>query len=190
MVTLEQVEKLRQYANISYEEAKAVLEETNGDILDAIVKLEKENRINAPEGGYYNSKDRNQESHGSDKGEYKEKVAYSGDGASFGELLGKFFRWCGDLINRGNKNSFVVTKGQEKVMAIPVTILVVLLVFTFWITIPLIIVGLFFGYKYKFVGPDLGRENVNRAMDSVAEAAENLKNEVKGEMFNGEDSNN
>ena len=33
MVTLEQVEKLRQYASISYEEAKAALEETNGDIL-------------------------------------------------------------------------------------------------------------------------------------------------------------
>lgn len=57
MVTLEQVEKLRQYASISYEEAKAALEETNGDILEAIVNLEKQNKINGPkEGGYCNSR--------------------------------------------------------------------------------------------------------------------------------------
>ncbi len=190
MVTLEQVEKLREYANISYEEAKKVLEETNGDILEAIEKLEKENRIAAAEGGYYNSRDRSQEGHENGKEEYENKAPNSGEGASFGELLGRFLRWCGDLISRGNVNSFVVTKGDEKVMSIPVTILVILLVFTFWITIPLIIVGLFFGYKYKFVGPDLGKENVNRAMDSVAEAAENLIKEVKGEKSNGEDSNN
>ena len=94
----------------------------------------------------------------------------------------------GELIDRGNKIAFSIK--EEKVMSIPVTVLVILLVFTFWITIPLIIVGLFFGYKYKFIGPDLGKENVNRAMDSVAEAAEKFKNEVKGEKSNGEDSNN
>ncbi len=60
-------------------------------------------------------------------------------------------------------------------MAIPVTVLAVLLIFTFWITIPIIILGLFFGYRYMFSGPDLGKENVNRAMDSVADVAENLK---------------
>ncbi len=57
-------------------------------------------------------------------------------------------------------------------MAIPVTVLAVLLIFTFWITIPIIILGLFFGYRYMFSGPDLGKENVNRAMDSVADVAE------------------
>ncbi len=190
MVTLEQVEKLREYANISYEEAKAVLEETNGDVLEAIVKLEKENRIKAPEGGYYNSRDGKQDSNEKDIEPCEKVEGNSGDGASFGELIGRFFRWCGELIDRGNKNSFLVIKGEEKVMSIPVTVLVILLVFTFWITIPLIIVGLFFGYKYKFIGPDLGKENVNRAMDSVAEAAEKFKTEVKGEKSNGEDSNN
>jgi hypothetical protein len=51
MVTIEQVTKLREYADISFEEAKAALEETNGDILEAIVNLEKKGKINAPKGG-------------------------------------------------------------------------------------------------------------------------------------------
>ncbi len=52
MVTLEQVEQLRQRANISYDEAKAALEETNGgDLLQAIINLEKQNCIKPPKGG-------------------------------------------------------------------------------------------------------------------------------------------
>lgn len=189
MVTLEQVEKLRQRANISYDEAKAALEETNGDMLEAIINLEKRNRIKPPKGGgYYSSKNsqegRKQEQY-SGTTEDGTKVDY---GASFGELMGRFFRWCGKIINRGNKNYFEVIKDGEKIMAIPVTVLAVLLIFTFWITIPILILGLFFGYRYMFSGPDLGKENVNRAMDSVADVADNLKKEVKGEKSDGENS--
>ena len=40
MVTLQQVEELRRYADITFNEAKEALEETNGDILEAIINLE------------------------------------------------------------------------------------------------------------------------------------------------------
>src|SRR5690554_4120945 len=60
MVDFEQVQKLRERANISYEEAKKALEEANGDMLEAVINLEKQNRIKAPEtGGYYNSQGEN-----------------------------------------------------------------------------------------------------------------------------------
>ena len=190
MVTLEQVEKLRQYASISYEEAKAALEETNGDILEAIVNLEKQNKINGPkEGGYYNSSAKNEESQeNSTKETYKAEHSKK-EGSSFRELTGKFFKWCGNILNKGNRNILEVVKANQKVMSVPVTVLAVLMIFTFWITIPLLVVGLFFGYRYKIIGPDLGKDNVNRAMDSVADAAENIKREVKGEMNNEKDSN-
>ncbi len=194
MVTFEQVEKLRDKANISYDEAKAALEKTNGDILEAIINLEKEGRIPAPEGGgYYNSRRARQNS----KSDYREKEfkgeSPKADGSSFGDLVGKFFKWCGRIINIGNRNSFEVKKGQENIITLPVTVLAVLLIFTFWIIVPLIILGLFFGYRYMFTGPDLGKENVNRTLDSVAEAAENLKKEVKdskNERSKREDPNN
>lgn len=191
MVTLEQVEELRRRANISYEEAKAALEETNGDILEAIVNLEKHNRIQAPKGGgYYNSRNTQQDERKNCQDKNFKRESGKTNNASFGELTGRFFRWCGEIIDKGNKNSFEVIKGEVKVMTIPVTLLALLLLFMFWFTIPLIVVGLFFGYRYMFSGPDLGKENVNRAMDSVAAVAENLKKEVKGEKSNGENSNN
>ncbi|MCF6466234.1 DUF4342 domain-containing protein [Clostridium sp. Cult2] len=189
MVTLDQVEKLRQRANISYDEAKAALEETNGDILEAIINLEKQNRIKVPEGGgYYNSRS-SEENRGSNGFDKKAKKESKGDnGTSFGELVGRFFKWCGKVISKGNRNHFEIIKDGNNIMTIPVTVLVVLVVFMFWVIIPIIILGLFFGYRYMFSGPDLGKENVNRAMDSVADAAENLKKEVKGEKSNGENS--
>lgn len=191
MVTLEQVEELRRHADISYNEAKAALEETNGDILEAIINLEKQNRIQAPKGGgYYNSRNEKHDTDDNCRKKNSKTESKETDGASFGELMGRFFRWCGEIINKGNRNNFEVIKGGDKVVAIPVTVLAVLLLFMFWITIPIIIIGLFFGYRYMFSGPDLGKENVNRAMDSVAAVAENLKKEVKGEKSNGENSNN
>ena len=191
MITLEQVEKLRQRANISYDEAKAALEEANGDMLEAIINLEKQNRINPPKGGgYYSSRNSEQNrNNGQYSGTTKGKTKVD-DGASFGELIGRFFRWCGAIVNKGNRNQFDIIKDGEKIMSIPVTVLAVLLIFMFWIVIPIMILGLFFGYRYVFTGPDLGKENVNRAMDSVANAAENLKKEVKGEESNGENSDN
>lgn len=194
MVTLEQVEKLRQRANISYDEARAALEKTDGDILEAIINLEKENRISAPEGGGYYSSKRAEQNTGNNYSDTKfQGESKKNDSTSFGEMAGRLIRWCGKIINIGNRNSFEVKKGRENIITVPVTVLVLLLIFTFWITLPLIIIGLFFGYRYMFAGPDLGRDNVNSTLDSVTKAAENLKKEVKdskNERSAGEDSDN
>ena len=187
MVNLELVEKLRQHADITYEEARKVLEETGGDILDAIVLLENQNRIKSPSGGgYYNSKEGQEEEYHNDKnGSYGNH-----ENTSFGELVRRFLKWAGKLIDRGNKNSFEVKKADKNIITIPVTILVLLLFIMFWVIIPLMVVGLFFGYRFSFKGPDLGKENINKAMDSVADAAENFKKDVKGGKSDGENSDN
>ena len=49
-ITLEQVERLREKANISYEEAKAVLEEAGGSLLDALILLEQRGKIHSDAG--------------------------------------------------------------------------------------------------------------------------------------------
>lgn len=51
MVTLEKVEKLREYANISYDEAKKALENADGDILQALIDLERQGKVQSPKGG-------------------------------------------------------------------------------------------------------------------------------------------
>jgi len=176
MATLDQVEKLREKANVSYDEAKAALEAANGDLLDALILLERQGKVSAPAGGgYYSS--------GKAGGEPQGEGAAGAEktGATFGDLLRKLGRFCMKVIHKGNINTFEVLKGGESKAVIPVTVLVLLLLFAFWVTIPLIIVGLFFGLRYRFGGPDLGNDSVNQAMDSAAAAAEKLKKSVTEE---------
>ena len=176
MATMEQVEKLKEKANISYEEARAALDACGDDILEAMIYLERQGKVKPPQnGGYYSSRQEEPEKETADESSRKDTQT----GETFSQLAGKFFRWCGKIIEKGNRNSFEVRREEKVVIAVPVTILVVLVIFAFWIVVPLIIVGLFFGCRYFFKGPDLESTGMNRVMDSAASAAENLKNEVK-----------
>lgn len=47
-ITLEQVDLLMQRANVSYTEAKEALERCNGDVVEALLYLEKAEKINPP----------------------------------------------------------------------------------------------------------------------------------------------
>ncbi len=44
MDNFEKVEKLREKANVTFEEAKEALEEANGDLLDAMIIFEKQGK--------------------------------------------------------------------------------------------------------------------------------------------------
>ena len=86
-----------------------------------------------------------------------------------------------DLFNLGNRNRFEVRRDDALLLEVPVTVLVLLLIFAFWVCIPLLVIGLFAGCRYSFSGDELGRESVNQAMDKAAEAVERVKEEVTRE---------
>ena len=171
MVDFEQVQKLREYADITYEEAKKALEETNGDLLQAVLNLEKQNKIKAPAGGgSYNSQEEAENANGRHRNQGREKKRNQANGSGFGDKVAAFLQWCGRIIHKGNINSFEVLKDEKRIMIFPVTVLVLLLLFVFWLVVPLLIVGLFCGYRYKFHGPDLDKPEVNEAVENVTKA--------------------
>ncbi|NTW05262.1 MAG: DUF4342 domain-containing protein [Peptococcaceae bacterium] len=181
MTTIEQVEKLCAMANISYEESKAALDSANGDLLDAIIFLEKQGKVRAPTGDGYYSSEKNidkgtvlSKENGSEGQEYKGSKE-----KSFCCSFKRIREFCLKMIRKGNANSFEVIKGEEIKASLPVTILVFLLLLAFWATVPLIIIGLFFGFKYRFIGPDFKGSTINDTMNDVAAAAENLKKSMK-----------
>ena len=52
---LEKAEKLRKHADVSYEEAKKALEESDWDILDALILLESQGKVKSEPAGEYES---------------------------------------------------------------------------------------------------------------------------------------
>jgi hypothetical protein len=172
MATLEQVEKLREKANVSFEEAKAALEACNDDLLEAIIFLERQGRINAPaNGGYYSSRGAEEERQARQDAGYDRQQCKNNfkDGASkFGHFLARIFQI-------GNTNYLEARKNGNVLFTCPITALILLLIFFFWIVVPLFILSLFFGFRYSFVGNEIGTEPVNKVMDNVSDTAEDLK---------------
>ena len=177
MAELEKVEKLREKANVSFAEAKEALDAANGDMLDALIYLETQGKAIIPAGGGYFSSaagagSQDDRQHSQTGGGKKDK---SNNGAeTFGEMLRRFGRFLVNLVRRGNSNFLDATKGGEPMFSCPVTAVVILVVF-FWVTVPLFILSLFFGFRYRFRGAALGKESINNVMDKASEVAEDVK---------------
>jgi hypothetical protein len=60
MTDLEKAEKLREKTGVSYTEAKEALDNSDGSLLDALVYLEKQGKVETPPGGgFYSGADPN-----------------------------------------------------------------------------------------------------------------------------------
>ena len=79
-------------------------------------------------------------------------------------------------------NELEIWRQDQPVTALPVLILILLVIAAFYITVPALLLGLFFGFRYRFSGPDLERESINQVMGSVADTAADLGRQVVEEL--------
>jgi len=158
----EMVEKLREKANVSYEEAKAALEAADWNLLDALVLLENQGRVTG-------------------EAPYSTK-AQTGPNADettrFSEAATRVGRQVVAGLNKLGRYFVTFTRKGETLFELPLMVILLLLVFGFWIVVPLMILGLFFGFKYSMRGA-AGVEAVNRVMDKASEVADSIVNEVR-----------
>lgn len=167
----EMVEKLREKANVSYEEAKAALEAADWNLLDALVLLENQGKVSG--GTDYSTKTQSDFDPRHDRRRH--------------ERAGRVGRQVASGINNFSRYFVVFSRKGETVFELPLLVVVLMLIFAFWLTVPLLIVGLFFGFKYALKGAP-GVEAVNRVMDKASEVADNIVSEVRKETGNGNDN--
>ena len=182
-ITLELVERLREKADVSYEEARAVLEEAGGSLLDALILLERRGRIpaGAPRGAAYTTRPGGQgvpegeappeaPPAGGERGRFyglaltvggkKEQAGPSGRTEE--EKEGGPWAFLQDLLRASLENRLEVWQGERLMTGVPLLILALLLVLAFWITLPLLLVGLMLGCRYRLSGPDFDRDKTER----------------------------
>ena len=165
------VEDIRRRANLNYEQAKALLEKADWDLLDALVILEKEGKIEA---GSYSTKDAAEEP-------VYTSYAEQADKRSGKDGWQNFWAWCKRMVHKGNTNHFrVIQNGTDK-LTVPVTLFVLLLLLAPYVVIPMLIIGLFFRMHYRFVGADLGKDSINQGFEKASQAAEAVKEEFREE---------
>lgn len=164
----EMIKKLMEKVNVTESEAKEALEKCNYDILDAIIYLERKEK-EAKEVKYVDLAKNNTE----------EENKEGKKGSSIGETLGRFFKFIGKLIKKGNENYFEIKSKNEKPLRITMTISIILLVIAFWPVAILLVVGLFLGYKYSIVGDNTSIEKVNDVFDKAANVADDIKEDFR-----------
>lgn len=185
-VTLEDVERLREKADVTYEEAKAALERNNGDLLDALIDLERRGKTRAPGGGgTYSTRPRanvpprpDPESSGSDKEQPASNRGWNSLWDSIKELFSALFH----ALDPSTHNRFEVWRQGKLMTSMPLIILIIGVICVFYITVPLLVIGLFLGYRYQFSGPDLGRKDLNDAMNNMSDTVEDMKDQVRRKM--------
>ncbi|SFB12821.1 hypothetical protein SAMN05216249_11027 [Acetitomaculum ruminis DSM 5522] len=171
MEQFEKVEKLRERANVTYEEAKAALEQCNWDILDAMVFLEKEGKAKGPKKESYTTDFNKHDEYWDvkEKIEYQNRRASEGVGCKMGRLFRKICKF-------GKENFLEVTRHGEEILKVPVWLFAVALLFGWHLIFLIMVISLFFDCHYSFVGKE-DLEKVNEVMGKANDIADKVKDE-------------
>ena len=174
MDEFEKVEKLREKANVSYEEARDALRASDGDILDAMVYLENLGKVQAPKYSQYTTSSEDNYSQYSDVKSTVSAQERKADSESFGSKVGSFinrvWKQCCDI-------HFIAKHKDSEVINVPLWGLLLVLLLAWHACIVLFIISLFFEWRYNFISEsEMDLHQANKAMDVCSNTAEDLKN--------------
>ena len=141
MDNIEMIEKLREKADVTYDEAKEILESLKTENSSYTTKQE------TPENFDNFADDKNRE--------------------TFGSVMKKIFRWIGNVLSKGMDNKLCIANENSDFISIPLTILAVLMIPAFWLIVIALCVAFFTGCTFSIEGPDLGTEKVNSVMSKI-----------------------
>lgn len=175
MENLKLIDKLKNETNISYEDAKIALEQSSWDILDAVLYLEENEKIKKPSVSIFYTNE--------NKEKYKyDEIVKSGDKYNNSKkdnaFEGVFVKMC-KIIDTCNNIFFHISKENKTFLKIPVTVIILLLMFSFWLVIPLYIVGLFFEFEFSLSGKKLEINKINNVLRIASEKVKKIKRKIK-----------
>lgn len=172
MDKFEMIEKLSAKTGVTYDEAKEALEKSDCDILDALVLLEKQGKVKSQGAAYSTQK----------KPGYDWSAGARGVKEDVGNGISRLWDWLKRMVRKGNRNLFVISRKGEELVAVPVTVLVIMLVLLpFWpLLLLFLFAGLFLQARYSFRGPDIGsglNDAISRAQEKAASAVQSHRDD-------------
>lgn len=174
---LEKVELVREKTGVSYEDARAALEQTDYDLLDAIVLLEQQGKTSkhsASSSTAHADDDSNTQM-------VEAQLIYENDTKRMGfeEKFNRLFVWIQNLLRRSLDIKLVATKHGVQSFSIPLLLVILLLILAFWIVLPLLVVSLFFDFRYHFEGIGSITVDLNDLSQKASDTADYIKREAK-----------
>ena len=149
------IEKLKEKADLSYEDAYNVLESVNWNFLDAVAALEKEGIIKEKSGVIYSTKREDQ---------FDDCKYENDDQKSTPEKIWNFIT---GIFKKSMKNNLHVKKNEEEIVNVPVIIPIIFLCFIPIVVLVLFICAIFCGCSFSFSGDDLGKDKYNSFLEKI-----------------------
>lgn len=165
-ITLENIDDLRIRANISYKEAKEALEKSEGNMIDAIILLENENKTVYDRAKKQNATATDRQNQNEKKEQYK---AQADD----------FFLSFKKFIVSLNETRVIMYNSKRVVLDISSTITILATIFAFPIVLGIFVIGLVTGNKYKIVRKDKKADIINKVLDKAAKVTQNVADTLK-----------
>lgn len=156
-ITEEQIRRLMHYARVSREEARQALEQADGDLLNALELL----------------LDKKQQE------EAQKRCPAPPERPKDGSLTGILSRILRFLVENRLE---ACLPGTERRIECPIVALIALLFLAWYALLFFVALGVCLGWRFHFVGPDLGKESVNRVVSDLDDAAESLRDAVAEDL--------
>ena len=161
----ELIQKVCDAAHITPDEAAAALDAANGDPLEALAALAREGRIPRDSVGEHST--------GAEQAsETHPPVVVEAPKDARGFRV-NIRRWLVD--NRFE--AYHSRSGRE--IQVPIGVAVILLLISFWVVLAVVALGYALGWRYRFAGPDLSREEVNHVMENINDTAGDVVHTVR-----------
>ena len=175
---LKLVEKLREKTGITYEDAKRVLEINNWDILDAILDLEKQGKVKGPSVSIFYTNEYKESYEEENIESNFERVKKDSNYKSNRTFEGIFEAICKFIDNCNN--IFIEIKGKNNFfLKFPLTVVIVLLIFGFWLLIPLGVIGLFLDIEFSVESKKINTNKINYILSKISKQVQKIKGKGK-----------
>ena len=181
MEKLKLVDKLKNKANISYEEAKGALEKSNWDMLEAMLYLEAQGKVQKPSLSiFYTNESKESYNENGEEVNLKEDTNENNFENKNG-FEGVFEAIC-KAIDTCNNIFIEIIRNSRVILKIPFTVLIVLLFFAFWIVIPLMIIGLFFNMEFLVSSKKIDVDKINKVFKETSKVVKDVKGKFTNHM--------
>ena len=175
MDKLEKVELVREKTGVSYQDARDALEACDYDVLDAIIWLEGNGKADTTTATFETSSTTTQTT-SFEMREAQEEYQRTSKKTKLGDAWSSFCEQLKKIIRASLDMTFIAERQGERVVAIPVLFVVIGLL-AWGASLWLLIIGLFFGMRYRIEGASTLTIDVNDAMGKAADAAESIKSD-------------
>ncbi len=175
---LKLVEKLREKTGITYEDSKRVLEINNWDILDAILYLEKQGKVKSPSISIFYTNEYKESYEEENTKSNFEEVKKDSNYKSNNTFEGIFEVIC-KAIDTCN-NIFIEIKGKNNFfLKFPLTVVIILLIFGFWLLIPLVVIALFLDIEFSVESKNINTDKINDILSKISKEVQKIKGKGK-----------